>query len=365
MAGGLAHDFNNILTAILSNIDFAKINIENHEKAKKILQEATNATIRAQKLTEQLLTFAKGGKPLKKTIDIKKLIKESTEFILRGSNLKPVYDIDPELKPVNVDEGQLNQALNNIIINANHAMPAGGVLQIKAENYRVTEADFLPIKNGDYIRIDIKDKGPGISKNIINRIFDPFFTTKPKGSGLGLSTAFSIIKNHNGYIDVRSYPDEGTTFSIYLPVSQQKAEKEKDASTKQFTGNAQKILLMDDEKIILDIAKEMLEYLNFQVETATDGEEAIKKYKKALDEEPFEVVIMDLTVPGGMGGKEAINKLKEIDPKVTAIVSSGYSMDPVMANYKEFGFKGVLAKPFKIEDIMRVLNQIFNENEEA
>ncbi|MDY6915016.1 MAG: response regulator [Candidatus Cloacimonadota bacterium] len=362
MAGGLAHDFNNILTTILSNIDFAKYNLNNKEKIKKILDEATTAILRAQKLTEQLLTFAKGGKPKKKTIYIRKLLRETTEFVLRGSNVKPVYDIEKNLNPVNVDEGQLNQALNNILINANHAMQEGGILELKAENYQITEVDFLPLRNGEYVKIDIKDQGNGIPKNIIHKIFDPFFTTKPKGSGLGLSTAFSIIKKHQGYIDVRSVRDEGTTFSIYLPASRDSAQKSDKTYQKKVQGNNQKILLMDDEPTILDIASEMLNHLGFKVETSLEGKEAIEKYKKALSEnDPFQLVIMDLTVPGGMGGKKTIEELKKIDENVTAIVSSGYSLDPVLSNYEDYGFQGVLTKPYKIEDIMQVLNKIFNQ----
>jgi PAS domain S-box-containing protein len=361
LAGGIAHDFNNILTAILGNITLAKIYAESDDKILERLTEAEKASLRAKDLTQQLLTFSKGGAPIKKTASIRELLKDSVSFILRGSNVKCEFFLPDDLWSVELDEGQMNQVINNLVINAQQAMPEGGVMNVRAENMAVGKGHGLPLKEGKYVKIAIEDQGTGISKEHLSRIFDPYFTTKQKGSGLGLTTAYSIIKNHDGYISVESRLGEGTCFNIYLPASEKEIVENKAVEERPLVGKG-RILVMDDEELVRNVAGEMLKSIGYDVEFAREGTEAIEVYKKAKDSgEDFDVVIMDLTIPGGMGGKEAIKKLFEIDPGVRAIVSSGYSNDPIMSNFKKYGFRGVVAKPYKIKELGEAIHKVITE----
>jgi putative nucleotidyltransferase with HDIG domain len=358
IAGGIAHDFNNILTAISGNVSLAKMYVKPGEKAFEKLTQAEKAAFRAKDLTRQLLTFSKkGGAPDKTTISIAELAKDSAGFALRGSNVRLKFSLPDDLSLVDVDEGQINQVINNLIINADQAMPEGGTIWLTAENVTVGQQNSSPLKEGKYVKVTIKDQGVGIPKAAISKIFDPYFTTKPKGSGLGLATAYSIIKKHEGYINVESELNSGTTFFIYLPASQKESVTLKDEEKKPHGGKG-KILIMDDEKEIRDLVGEMLESIGYEVEFAIDGTEAIQTYKLAKKSKNlFDVVIIDLTVPGGMGGRDAIQKLREIDPEVRAIVSSGYTNDPVMIDFKKYGFSDVIAKPYKLAELSEVLHR--------
>jgi len=354
LAGGIAHDFNNILTAVLSNTTLAKMYAEDTKVAEK-LSKIEKASLQAKELTQQLLTFSRGGAPIKTTTSIAELIRDTASFALRGSNVRCHFYLPEELWHVDIDEGQISQVVNNLIINADQAMPEGGIIKAKAENVNVEE-DVLPLDRGNYVKISITDQGVGIPEKYLEKIFDPYFTTKQKGSGLGLSTCYSIVKQHDGYITAESEVGVGTTFYMYLPASQKKREKKVEVG--EVIKGEGKVLLMDDEVFVRDAAGETLQYLGYTVVTARDGKEAIDLYQRALDKEPFDVVIMDLTIPGGMGGKEAVSKLIEIDPHVKAIVASGYSTDPIMAEYREHGFKGVVTKPYTIEDLSKTLHGV-------
>jgi signal transduction histidine kinase/CheY-like chemotaxis protein len=346
LAGGIAHDFNNLLTGITSNLSLAKMLLKPGDRVNKYLAESEKASFRAHDLTMQLLTFSKGGSPVKKVSRIGKLIEESASFALRGSNIRCDFSISPELWPAEVDEGQISQVINNLIINADQAMPGGGVISVLGENVDIDAGDALPLSYGRYVRITVADSGIGIPEDLVQKIFDPYFTTKQKGSGLGLATSYSIIIKHNGLITVDSAVGAGTTFSVYLPASDGKAVSEAPAEEMFCSGNG-RVLVMDDEEMIREAAGEILEYAGYDVGFAKDGAEAIALYGKAKDSgRPFDAVIMDLTVPGGMGGKEAVTELLMIDPLVRAIVSSGYSNDPIMADYGKFGFSGVVSKPY-------------------
>jgi len=360
LAGGIAHDFNNILTSILGNITLANIYTKSDNKISNRLKEAEKACLRAKDLTQQLLTFSKGGKPVKKPISIAMLAKESAALSLSGSNSRCKFFIPSDLWLVEADEGQINQVINNLLINADQAMPEGGIIEIHCENIVIEANGHLPLKKGDYVKILIKDNGIGISKDHLSKIFDPYFTTKHKGSGLGLATVYSIIKRHEGHIRIESEVGIGTIFHIYLPASE-KRQKILQKETSKVARGAGKILLMDDEEMILEIMDKILRELGYEVEFARDGNEAIDLYKKArVSGHPFASVIMDLTIPGGMGGREAIQKLREIDPNVKAIVSSGYSTDPVMSNFRKYGFCGVLTKPFKIKELGEILKEVMS-----
>lgn len=362
LAGGIAHDFNNLLTAIIANISLVLIDTNPESNTYQMLIDIDKAALRAKELTQQLLTFSKGGMPVKKLTSITGIIKESVRFALRGSNVKCNFSIPNNLWPVEIDEGQISQAISNLIINADQAMPKGGDILIVASNIVIKAEHKLPLKDGIYIKLSIQDQGVGISAEHLSSIFDPYFTTKQKGSGLGLSTAYSIIKKHEGYITVESMLNEGTTFHVFLPASAKKVESENVITEKLFAGKG-KVLVMDDEEIIRLAAKNLLKRFGFETAFARDGIEAIELYKEALEaKKPFSFVIIDLTIPGGLGGKDTIAKLLEIDPRIKAIVSSGYSNDPIMANYKKYGFIGFLAKPYKVYDLSRVLNEIFEED---
>lgn len=360
LAGGIAHDFNNILTSLLGHISLVKMASELGSKQEEMLSAAEIACKRATDLTKQLLTFAMGGEPVKKTASLSDLIYESVKFVLRGSNVYCDFSIPDDIWQIEVDKGQMNQVFNNLVINANQAMPQGGKIQVSAENIThnsETLSNGLPIGSGKYVMISIKDEGIGIDREHHAKIFDPYFTTKQSGSGLGLTTCYSIVKKHCGHIGVESAPGEGATFNIYLPASENQLSPEK-GEEKIIFGNG-KILVMDDENEVKIIAGEMLQYLGYKVELASNGDEAIAMYKEAEQSgEPIKAMVLDLTVPGEMGGKECINKLLKIDPQIKAIVSSGYSNDPVMANYEEYGFSGVLSKPYKMEELSREISKL-------
>lgn len=361
LAGGIAHDFNNLLTAILGNISLAKIETDPQEEAFKVLSQAEKASLRAKDLTQQLLTFSKGGAPIKKVASIIPLLRDCVPFAARGPHLRYEFSLADDLWPVEIDEGQIGQVIQNVVINAGEAMPERGTIQIRGENVMVEKEESkqgLLRVGGKYVKISVKDHGVGISEENLSKIFDPYFTTKSNGSGLGPATTYSIIKKHGGYIEVESQIGVGTTFHIYLPASQKKIPPQKKVQEPSPSRRG-RVLIMDDEEIVRYATGSLLAHFGYEVESAKDGAEAIALYQKCRQTgQPFDVVIMDLTIPGGMGGKEAIQRLLEIDPEAKAIVSSGYSNDPVMADYKEYGFRGVVAKPYQIEELRAVLDKI-------
>jgi PAS domain S-box-containing protein len=365
LAGGIAHDFNNILTAILGNISLGKLYSDDGGNIHAVLGEAEKATMQAKDLTHQLLTFSKGGAPVKETASICDITRDSASFVLRGSKITCEYECSADLWSVEVDTAQISQVIQNLIINAEQAMPEGKKINVKLEN--VTLKKKLPpgLKPGKFVKITISDEGIGIPQEHITKIFDPYFTTKQKGSGLGLATSYSIIRRHEGHIQIKSAIGEGTDVVILIPASENQI-LEKNQEHDLIENGIGRILVMDDEEMVRDLAIQFLSHLGYNVEAVADGESAVESYKQSMkDKSPFKLVIMDLTIPGGMGGKEAIQKLKEIDPDVKAIVSSGYSNDPVLANFKKFGFKAVLAKPYKIETLSSVINDLLNEKNRA
>ena len=364
LAGGIAHDFNNLLTGILGNASIAKTFVNPGDNLHKIMTDLENTSLRAKDLTQQLLTFAKGGAPVKKTVSIAKLLRDSATLVLSGSNVKCDFAIANDLWPAEVDEGQIAQVIHNLIINAKQAMPDGGTIQVSAENFALSAENNPFIKNGKYVKITVKDTGVGIQEEHLPKIFDPYFTTKEEGSGLGLATAYSIIKNHAGYIMAESAAGVGTTFYIHLPASKKEIGRVEAVEEKLVSGK-EKILVMDDDDIIRDVAGKMLTKLGYEVDFARDGSEAIELYKKSKNSgRPFDVVIIDLTIPGGMGGRETMQKLLEVDPHVKAIVSSGYSDDAVMSNYTNYNFKGVIAKPYRIEELSKTVRSVLAETGE-
>lgn len=361
LAGGIAHDFNNILAGILANAQLAKVLLSKGKDITGNLMEIAGAIKRASKLTKQLLNFAKCGSPVKKATSIVELIKTNAEFSLRGTNVKCRYNLPDSIWPVEGDEGQLSQVINNMIINAVQAMPEGGALEISAENMAMgTWKNNLPLPQKNYVKITLKDNGIGIPEDFLPKIFDPYFTTKERGSGLGLATSYSIIKKHDGYIGVESKPYVGTTFFIYLPASENGIVAKTSQPEKIFNGRG-KILLMDDEATIRNTTKKLLTHLGYKAVIAKDGAEVLDLYKVAQKSgNPFDAVIMDLTVPGGGGGKETLRKLKKIDPKVKAILSSGYAYDGALTNFYRYGFKGVVIKPYNMEELSATLHQVIH-----
>jgi len=359
LAGGIAHDFNNILTVISGNISLAKMIVEDNNEISEILNEVDQAAWQARDLTQQLLTFSKGGAPIKETATIQDLLRETTSFVLRGSNVSCFYSIPDELWPVSVDKGQISQVINNLIINADQAMPEGGLIILVAENYSAVAGSFL--RAGNYVKIGIIDAGTGIDPEDLPKIFDPYFSTKTKGHGLGLTSSYAIIKKHGGHIKVTSNIGEGTAVSIYLPAIPEQMAYQKELPQLPLAGQG-KILIMDDEAIVRDTLGKMLKNLGYTTGFANDGQQALLLYKQARKtNEPFDAVIMDLTIAGGMGGKEAIKKLLEIDSGAKVIVSSGYSNDPVMADFKHYGFSGVLPKPYQIQGVSKILHELLKE----
>jgi len=368
LAGGIAHDFNNLLSVIMGNINLAQMKAEPGTSFARWLDEAEKAAVRAKNLTHKFTIFSSGGKPVKKVTSLKNLIENAMNLAISGSNARCEYDIPPDIWKVEIDSEQMNQVINNIALNAVSAMPKGGTIHAKAENIEFSEkhsGNWLSIPDGQYVKITFYDQGTGISRKNLHAIFDPYFSTKKKGSrkgmGFGLPISHSIIKKHGGYIHVDSELGKGTTVYIYLP-----------ASTLEFSGTLSKkqgsllsnkrILVMDDEEMIRDIVTQMVEYLGYNIAAACNGEQAVNMYTQAMKTDcPFDAVILDLTIPGGLGGKETVKRLSSIDPGVRAIVSSGYSSNEVIANYKQEGFKGRIAKPYQIKELENVLKEVLSE----
>jgi PAS domain S-box-containing protein len=361
LAGGIAHDFNNLLASVMGNVSLAKLDIPPADRAHRYLAEAEQASLRARDLTQQLLTFSKGGTPVKTVASLAGLIRESAGFALRGSRVRHELQLPDDLWLVEADEAQMTQVINNLLINADQAMPEGGAISISCENVRLKTHEIPPLDAGKYILVTITDRGTGIPKEHLDKVFDPYFTTKQRGSGLGLAVTYSIINNHGGHITLASMLGKGTTFRLYLPATDKKLLPARVEAETITTGQG-RVLVMDDEETIRTTMRDILVRLGYEVAFAEDGAEAVELYANAMDKRgtPFDAVIMDLTIAGGMGGKEAVKKLIEIDPKVKAIVSSGYSKDPVMAEYKQFGFSGVIAKPFRIKDLSEVVHRVIN-----
>ncbi len=361
LAGGIAHDFNNLLTAIWGNLNLAKayVGSKDHLISER-LSDAEEAIRRAKALTHQLLIFSRGGEPIRRTTSLTKWIKGAANFSLSGSSVKCLFSIPADLSPVDVDEGQMSQVIHNLILNARQAMPGGGTIRVACEETVLKKRNPFSLKPGKYVKIRIEDYGVGIRSEDLPKIFDPFFTTKPESNGLGLTTAYSIVQKHHGVLAAESRLGKGTAMMIYLPVSEKKIQPRK-AVGEELRAGGGKVLLMDDEEIVRAVAGQMLSRIGYQVEFAVEGRDAVELYRQARESgEPFDAVIMDLTVPGGMGGLEAVRKLRRIDPDVKAVVSSGYSDDPVLSDYREYGFSGVLPKPYKIIELSEVLETVLS-----
>ncbi len=360
LAGGIAHDFNNLLTAIIGNIALVKMRFPEDQMVLERLAKAEEAVLKAKDLTQQLITFSKGGAPIKRPLALAPLIRETVSFALQGSRTECELLLADDLWPVEGDSAQLSQVLSNLIINADQAMPDGGILRLSAANVCLRPSSGLTLPPGNYIRVEVTDEGRGIPKENLPLIFDPYFTTKPRGTGLGLATVYSIISRHGGHIGVDSAERRGTTFTIHLPATAKAdAGRAEPASGSRTVSGQGDILVMDDNEDILEIAGLLLEDLGYSVSFARDGGEAVAAYRQRFEDgHPFAAVILDLTIPGGMGGRETVEHLKAIDPKVKAIVSSGYSSDPVMASFRDYGFCGVARKPYKIEELSLLLGEL-------
>lgn len=358
LAGGIAHNFNNILTGIVGNISFAQMFLDPGHKSHKPLLEAEKASMRAAELARQLLTFGGGGEPVKKLVSIQNLVTEIAARLPVDSNVRVDLDIADSMHAVQADSAQLEQAFSNIMVNAAQAMPGGGKLVIKAREETLEESNSLSLPAGVYVRISFADQGCGIEDDHLKKIFTPYFSTKLSGSGLGLALARSIIDRHGGAISASSEVGQGAVFTVLIPVAGVGGSLSETATTDHVVvgQGVGAIIVMDDEEMIRELASEMLKYLGYQVTCCGDGSEAVQQYKSALQSgEPFSAVIMDLTIPGGMGGKEAAQQILALDPGAFLIVSSGYSNDPIMANYREYGFSRAVAKPYKINELEQAL----------
>ena len=354
LAGGIAHDFNNLLTGLFGNIELARRFIGIDHKAYKYLETAGQSLENATGLTKQLLTFAKGGDPVKEIVSVGTLVSEAARFSLRGSSLKLDVRIADDLWPIEADKGQLSQVIGNLVINAQQAMSDGGTITVAAENVTNAEANL--------VQISVRDEGCGIAPDDLDRIFDPYFSTKPKGSGLGLASVHSIIKKHNGTIKVDSKLNEGTVFIMQFPASVDSPE----TVVEEFAGAdcnsdfvGARILVLDDEEVVREVVGEILQELGYAVTYAVDGETAVSEYRGAQEKgTPFALVITDLTIPGGMGGLEATREILKIDPAARVVVSSGYATDPIMTNFTAYGYKGRVEKPYRLEILQKVVEQV-------
>lgn len=359
LAGGIAHDFNNILTAILGNLNLSLLDRELSSATRGLLESAEKASKRAKTLTQQLLTFAKGGEPIRESMSLAEVVRDSASFVLHGGNVSCHYDIPEDLWPAHADKGQISQVIQNIVLNARHAMPTGGAIDISCTNVQGDEEQYsLLERNKKFIQIVIRDNGVGISANVLDRIFDPYFTTKQEGSGLGLAITLSIVNKHGGHILVDSEPGKGTVFTLYLPAAEAADELKAEAETGAPAIRSGNVLLMDDDEGVLAVLQAMLEQFGYRVVTSRNGDECAEIYKRLFGtDQAVDFVIVDLTIPGGRGGREVVPLLQEIDPEVKIIVSSGYSNDPVMASFRDYGFCGAVSKPYIVDELLKVIDE--------
>ena len=356
LAGGIAHDFNNFLTIIAGNIALAKMHLKPADPVYDILEQAAVACNRATSLASQLLTFGKGGAPVRRPSPLAGVVKDAVDLARAGATVTIDLAIAGDLWSAEIDIEQIGQALHNILLNARQAMPEGGIIEVRAENV-VFDADSLPLRNGGYVMISVRDHGCGIAADVLPRIFDPYFTTKQSGSGLGLATVHAIIAKHEGHITVQSIPGAETTFSIYLPACKA-AQPAESAIDQQLQTGSGRILVMDDEEALRKLLAQILKRLGYEVECAREGAEAIDLYQRAKDSgRRFDIVLVDLTIPGGMGGKEVAARLREVDDSVILIVSSGYSNTPIMSEFRKYGFNDVLSKPWTPVQLSEVLRR--------
>ena len=369
LAGGIAHDFNNLLTVILGNITLSKIRLGDNHEVVQFLNDAEKASLMAKDLAYKFLTFSSGSPPIQKEEDVRNIISDTARITFSGSNIIPKLKIEDNLWNVYCDITQFQQALANVLINAKESMQNGGVVEIKAENVNISSIEMPVLSSGKYIKITVKDEGCGIPEKNLEKIFDPYFSTKEratqKGMGLGLTITYSIIKNHKGHIDVFSKEGKGTTVVMYFPAVEVLRDGNTDKEVKAKKSNGH-MLIMDGEPLVRRSVINMLEALGYSVDLASDGSEAVLLYKKAFERgRPYDLVILDITVPGGIGGREAFLEIKSIDPNAKAIVSSRYSNDPIMAQYKKYGFLGVISKPYKIEELLSVIRKVLNKNDQS
>lgn len=360
LAGGIAHDFNNLLQGVFGYISMAKMAFDSKERALAMLEQAEQALHMSVNLASQLLTFSKGGKPVRKRVVLRSLIENAVRFALSGSRVNYELDIEEKLGTVDADEGQIGQVVQNIVLNAEQAMPMGGTVMITARSIHMEEqAGVQPLSRGNYVEICIRDSGIGIPAEYLPRIFDPYFTTKERGSGLGLATCYSIIKNHDGIIEVKSEVGKGSTFTVYLPVDETGAEKTDALASSSPDVRTGRILVMDDQEMVRNVAGEMIKTLGHEVDFAANGAEAIEKYCEARStEKPFDVVILDLTIRGGMGGEETLQRLISVDPELKAVVSSGYADSSVLSEYLTRGFRACLTKPYRMDALRSTLDDL-------
>ncbi len=362
LAGGIAHDFNNLLTVVMGNITLAMLEEEAMAAAGDCLRDAERGAQRARDLTHQLLTFAKGGDPLRAAEVLPEIVREAAEFVLRGSAVKCDYDFEPGLWPASVDRGQIGQVVHNLVLNAMQAMPQGGLVRVRARNVVLAAGEVGVLPAGRHVQLILADTGPGMAPAVLAKLFDPYFTTKKSGSGLGLATVHSIVRRHHGHIEVQSEVGHGTVFRLWLPAAEEMAAPAAPAEPAAPAQLSGRVLVMDDEEDIRRLVVALLRRLGLEPVAVADGAAAVRAYAEARDEgRPFALVIMDLTVPGGMGGREAMEQLRWFDPQVRAIVSSGYSNDPVLADFRAHGFRGMVEKPYEVERLMECIGRVLAE----
>ncbi len=356
LAGGIAHDFNNLLLAIWGNISLIKEEAGHTASVRRQLDRIERASMSARRLTEQFLTFSKGGAPVRSVAELGPLLRDAAKFAVRGLNVTLEFAFADRLRRVYIDEGQIRQVITNLALNAAQAMPRGGRIVYTANNETVAEDDLLPIAPGEYVQLAVRDYGEGIAAEYLDKIFDPYFTTKPDGSGLGLSSAYSIIRAHDGYMTVESEPGAGTSFHVYLPATHAETNDALSAENRVIQHGSGLILVMDDEQFVRETVHDMLDTLGYTGVFAEDGGMAISLFQNQLSRErPFDAVILDLTVPGGMGGAEAAERLRRLAPDCKMIVSSGYANDNTLADYRGAGFDAVIAKPYSLRNLAATL----------
>jgi two-component system cell cycle sensor histidine kinase/response regulator CckA len=363
LAGGIAHDLNNVLMGILGNLSLAA-GAQSLDEMQTRLAAAESACGQAQNLAAHLLTFAKGGAPLKKLQNLKDIVQEAGRLAVCGSGTRIEFSLPEHLWEVEMDRGQMHQVFSNLFINAVQAMPSGGVIQVRAENLERNADAGVALPPGKYVALTVADQGEGVSADNLKKIFDPYFTTKQTGSGLGLATVYAIVTQHGGRITVDSRLGRGTTFHLFLPAGEGVVHAEEPVEARPQEGHG-RVLVMDDDTLVQEVVGKMLRKLGYEPVFAQEGQEALELYAQGQNTgDPFAAVIMDLTIPGGMGGMEAIQRLLAQDPQARALVSSGYVDHPIMASYQDYGFQGVIAKPYKISGLSEVLQKVILDSGE-